>query len=352
MNFPPTAGTAEVRNGGNGVFTEGCCLSSGANQQRQSMSVIQENTLEPGNENNHNMAEVPHSDIVTEAAGLPSIETGHQLSDGGGCSLSGFGEDHPREEPNSTEPCPCSNVLPAAAEVQTIETANGSNLQRVETCENVVDREQSPSLDNGGEVAPTRDVNSGGSEHNINHDTVMEPAIADQHPRESKHNKENQNVSAKLRASLSDKGKRAINAEDTNNLAVNTERKGKTGKKRVSHAVGAPSIMDRNPTARTYEWDDSMDTTPGKSPNPVARRQSPRVKRKSSPGTNVPWTRNFSGRRKKKWWTEEEEHTLRKGVKKYGVGKWALIKESYPDILEERSSGDLKDKWRNITRKK
>ncbi|KAK9820558.1 hypothetical protein WJX72_011639 [[Myrmecia] bisecta] len=52
----------------------------------------------------------------------------------------------------------------------------------------------------------------------------------------------------------------------------------------------------------------------------------------------------------KQKWTEEEERALRRGVAKYGVGKWRLIQkdEQIGEILENRSNVDLKDKWRNL----
>lgn len=52
---------------------------------------------------------------------------------------------------------------------------------------------------------------------------------------------------------------------------------------------------------------------------------------------------------KTKWSTEEEE-ALRRGVKKYGPGKWRLIQKdaNFGAILAARSNVDLKDKWRNL----
>ncbi|KAG5177011.1 hypothetical protein JKP88DRAFT_350842 [Tribonema minus] len=46
--------------------------------------------------------------------------------------------------------------------------------------------------------------------------------------------------------------------------------------------------------------------------------------------------------------TKEEEGYLRDGVKIYGEGRWAVILEAYP--FENRTSVNLKDKWRNITK--
>lgn len=49
---------------------------------------------------------------------------------------------------------------------------------------------------------------------------------------------------------------------------------------------------------------------------------------------------------KRRKFTKEEENWLRKGVKKYGAGKWKVILESYP--FHNRTSVNLKDKFRNM----
>lgn len=65
------------------------------------------------------------------------------------------------------------------------------------------------------------------------------------------------------------------------------------------------------------QWhDDSIDSQPDTSANPSERLRVPRPKR-VNPVTNVPWNKEYSGRRKKKWWTVEEEDALRKAVDKY-----------------------------------
>ena len=53
-------------------------------------------------------------------------------------------------------------------------------------------------------------------------------------------------------------------------------------------------------------------------------------------------------KQKRRKFTQEEENWLRKGVKKYGVGKWKVILESYP--FRNRTSVNLKDKFRNMTK--
>ena len=51
----------------------------------------------------------------------------------------------------------------------------------------------------------------------------------------------------------------------------------------------------------------------------------------------------------KKAFTEEEVNNLKEGVKQFGVGQWSVILKHYE--FNNRTSVDLKDKWRNILRK-
>ena len=51
-------------------------------------------------------------------------------------------------------------------------------------------------------------------------------------------------------------------------------------------------------------------------------------------------------RRLKRPFTAQEETNLREGVKRYGVGNWRLILMAY--TFDNRTTVDLKDKWRNL----
>ena len=50
--------------------------------------------------------------------------------------------------------------------------------------------------------------------------------------------------------------------------------------------------------------------------------------------------------RKRIKWTIEEEKALRVGIKKHGVGSWAVIKDEFEDLFRNRTSVMLKDKYR------
>jgi hypothetical protein len=55
--------------------------------------------------------------------------------------------------------------------------------------------------------------------------------------------------------------------------------------------------------------------------------------------------------RKRRAFTLEEKNALRLGIKKFGVGKWSLIKSEYSDIFRYRTSVQIKDLHRTMAKK-
>ncbi|CAJ1972992.1 unnamed protein product [Sphenostylis stenocarpa] len=111
-----------------------------------------------------------------------------------------------------------------------------------------------------------------------------------------------------------------------------------------------PSLMEKNSTARVYEWVDSIDGMEGGTSNYSSRFNLPSPKRRKLSPLNMYKPTGIIKRRKSKKWSQLEEETLKTGVDKFGRGNWKLILDSYKDIFEERTEVDLKDKWRNMTR--
>ncbi|XP_011090069.1 telomere repeat-binding protein 2-like [Sesamum indicum] len=106
------------------------------------------------------------------------------------------------------------------------------------------------------------------------------------------------------------------------------------------------SLMERNSSAHTYEWDGSQeDRTDCRGrlqlPSPRVINVSPLDRYEAA---------NIKKRRKARKWSTLEEDTLRAGVQKYGKGNWKVILTTQRDIFEGRTEVDLKDKWRNLTR--
>jgi hypothetical protein len=48
-------------------------------------------------------------------------------------------------------------------------------------------------------------------------------------------------------------------------------------------------------------------------------------------------------------WTDEEVEALREGVAKHGKGKWKVMLVEKRHVFQERTTLDLKDKWRNLS---
>ncbi|KAL0916267.1 hypothetical protein M5K25_013762 [Dendrobium thyrsiflorum] len=109
-----------------------------------------------------------------------------------------------------------------------------------------------------------------------------------------------------------------------------------------SASLPRASLMERNPTAHTLEWTDS--------PRPEGRLHLHSPKRKPVSPLNLIGDKRYAKRRKVRKWTLLEEETLLKAVREHGKGNWKAILISYPNIFEERTEVDLKDKWRNMTR--
>ncbi|XP_078154610.1 protein FAR1-RELATED SEQUENCE 5-like [Carex rostrata] len=111
---------------------------------------------------------------------------------------------------------------------------------------------------------------------------------------------------------------------------------------RFSH-VPVHKFMDRNSSAHTFEWNDSIDDAP-KMENAQTVMQSKRTQQIQNQKGQIP------KRRRVLRWQPHEEEALRKAVKEIGKGNWKEILDTYPDEFTGRTAVDLKDKWRNMTR--
>ncbi|KAL6499890.1 hypothetical protein OROGR_027800 [Orobanche gracilis] len=110
-----------------------------------------------------------------------------------------------------------------------------------------------------------------------------------------------------------------------------------------------PSLMERNSTAQTYEWEESIDGSQ-EDPSSRGRLLLPSPKTINVSPLDRYEVKNLKRRRKGRKWSLMEEETLRAGVEKYGKGSWVAILTANKDVFEDRTDVDLKDKWRNLTR--
>lgn len=142
---------------------------------------------------------------------------------------------------------------------------------------------------------------------------------------------------------------RHIVAEEVNNRAANSSVAGSSVVNDQGEVLrkGTPSnIMDWNPTARSFHWEDSLDPEGSRSESTRPHLPSPR--RISVSPLQV--ANNKARRRKARKWSSEEEEMLRKGVEQFGNGSWKDILLHNPDFFIGRTQVDLKDKWRNMMR--
>lgn len=119
------------------------------------------------------------------------------------------------------------------------------------------------------------------------------------------------------------------------------------GNVRKSTPVSQPSLRSLNSTAEALECEGEFE--PGSDENQVRPHLPTPENRVVSPLRREE-TKNVAGRRKKRRWSTLEEDTLRDAVKEFGRGNWKLILDTYHHIFADRTTVDLKDKWRNMTR--
>mmetsp|Transcript_9154 Transcript_9154/g.23194 ORF Transcript_9154/g.23194 Transcript_9154/m.23194 type:complete len:546 (-) Transcript_9154:2010-3647(-) len=70
--------------------------------------------------------------------------------------------------------------------------------------------------------------------------------------------------------------------------------------------------------------------------------QSPGQRKKSQ-------LKKYKGRRS---WTDEEKNAIKDGARRLGIGNWAKIKEYHDEVLDMRTSGQIKDCWRSMANAK
>ena len=107
----------------------------------------------------------------------------------------------------------------------------------------------------------------------------------------------------------------------------------------------------RGATARTVDWDSRGDGGDG----PVSDVSTPPTTRKATAPVRAIGARTTrvgtSGRKAYTRWTSAQEEELRRLVGVYGVGSWATILEAGRDMFgADRTSVNLKDKWRVLTK--
>ncbi|KAK9131576.1 hypothetical protein Sjap_012063 [Stephania japonica] len=106
------------------------------------------------------------------------------------------------------------------------------------------------------------------------------------------------------------------------------------------------SIELWNSSAQTHKLDEcSIESSSDGLPNRLHLRT--RSNRRTSPSIKND-TERVAVRRQTKRWTSFEEQKLRDAVKTYGKGNWKVILMMSSNVFGDRTTIDLKDKWRNL----
>jgi hypothetical protein len=89
-------------------------------------------------------------------------------------------------------------------------------------------------------------------------------------------------------------------------------------------------------------------------PNSSKRKQEkkPAVAPPPAPAQQPPPSPVSEGKRHRRFWSRAEELDLVRGVRKYGKGAWKRILQDELLKFDTRSATDLKDKWRNLEKRR
>ncbi|KAL4654825.1 hypothetical protein ACB092_01G408300 [Castanea dentata] len=242
-------------------------------------------------------------------------------------------KEHPSKDNKDNEACSEEgNVLPRSNHSACHKRSKGG----------VFEEEETDALCSRYDSLPTPEVNMIKEAHKSS-SLELQAVVKDPHPDALR-------SAESAMSDMSGKDINALNPSVDKSLAPQATDSGCGNQSCIPQSNSArPSLMERNSTAQTYEWDDSIDGSQEGMTDRASRLHLPNQKRKIVSPLRKYKVKNFV-RRTIKRWSLLEEDTLRTGVQKFGKGNWKLILNSHRDIFEERTEVDLKDKWRNMTR--
>lgn len=140
--------------------------------------------------------------------------------------------------------------------------------------------------------------------------------------------------------------KKRAKAEDEEVDHGNNERRSKRAREEPTKAGGRLSFLDE------LDCDDEDDERDRVKLSNLPKKRMSTPRRYSGPPPDSGIFDEYGKVRKRRKWTEEEKVAVKLGVKKFGVGKWADIKNEYAEILKNRTSVQIKDVWRTMSKKK
>jgi len=113
-------------------------------------------------------------------------------------------------------------------------------------------------------------------------------------------------------------------------------------------AVKTPSFRKQKKSAHQIKFDSSDSEGEDMALSEVPARLKTAKHGYTPP--EIPVRRKFPTVKKRVRFTEVEDRAIRNGVVKFKVGKWAEIKSHYAMELRNRDTGQIKDRWRTMTK--
>jgi hypothetical protein len=112
-------------------------------------------------------------------------------------------------------------------------------------------------------------------------------------------------------------------------------------------------LLEKKRSAIRLQFQDEIDEDEDDEPANVTLSDLPnRAKGKGKSPARLPPDQGIftpTGRvERRRFWTEEETIALKEGVRTLGTGRWANIKSDHEYILRNRTSVQIKDKWRTM----
>ena len=130
--------------------------------------------------------------------------------------------------------------------------------------------------------------------------------------------------------------------DSSSDEGITKRRKGKT-----------PSFRKQKKSAHQLNFTDSDNDSSDEEEEGVALSKLPtkyKAKQEKKKPTKIHITRKNDTVKKRKRFTEEEDGAIRLGVERFGAGNWAQIKAYYSMELIDRTTINLKDRWRTLNK--
>jgi len=112
-------------------------------------------------------------------------------------------------------------------------------------------------------------------------------------------------------------------------------------------------FYEKKKSAVQLKWNDSDEETPSDADDELKMSKVPerlKAKEESKPAVKPIQVAASPRPGKRKRFTKEEDDAIMKGIERFGPGQWANIKSHHPMELKDRSTVQIKDRYRTLTK--